>query len=177
MGPVTFHHSQFGITIRAFATHRLCNPRINNHISDITIVVYYNCIFFISVMGTKNLIFHSKNPSQGIHNSVALGLTSHNSIFVGVLTIFVALFIFSQHHLPIDLFIGDLTYLFRYKNRILVFYLEQDICNKRRLLPTLTNKFLNCRQPSLQIVGNHVCIHCYLIVVTVTIISGYLEEQ
>jgi len=81
-------------------------------------------------VGTKNHTFHSKNPSQGIDNSVALGLTSYNSIFVGVLMIFVASFIFSQHHLPIDLFIGDLTYLFRYKNRIVVFYLEQDIRHK-----------------------------------------------
>jgi hypothetical protein len=90
-------------------------------------------------MGTKNHTFRSKNPSQSIPNSVALGLTSHNSIFVGVLTIFVASFIFSQLHLPIELFIGDLTYVFRYKNRILVFYLEQDIRHKQRLILTMTN--------------------------------------
>ena len=128
-------------------------------------------------MGTKNHTFYSKNSSQGIDNSVALGLTEHNSIFVSVLTIFVASFIFSQHHLQIDLFVGDLTYLFRYKNRILVFYLEQDICHKQRLIPTMTNKFLNYRQPSFRIVRNRVCINCYLIVVTVTIISECLEEQ
>jgi hypothetical protein len=58
-----------------------------------------------------------------------------------------------------------------------VFYLEQDIRNKQRLIPTVTNKFLNYRQPSFQIAGNHVCIHCYLIVVTVIVISGCLEEQ
>jgi hypothetical protein len=147
------------------------------HVSDITIVVYYKCIFFTSVMGTKTHTFHSKNPAQGIHNCVALGLTSHNSIFVGVRTIFVALFIFSQHYLPIYLFIGGFTCLLIYKNRILVFYLEQDIRHKQRLIPTMTNKFLNYRQPSFRIVGNHVYIHCYLIVVTVTITSVCLEEQ
>ena len=129
-------------------------------------------------MGTKTHTFHSKNPAQGIHNSVALGSTSsHNSIFVGVRTIFIASFIFSQHHLPIDLFIGDLTCLFIYKNRILLFYLEQDIRHKQRLIPTMKNKFRNYRQPSFRISGNYVCIHCYLIFVTVAITSVCLEEQ